>query len=596
MPAWSNSPRTLTQMLREWDDATLAGLLLDRPDLAFPPPSDLTQIASRATTRHSVSSALDTLNAFELQVARRASAHTAGFPADVHGTALAAGLDEVAALNALQRLHRLALVWGPATSLRPVRAMSALLAEPGTAAGAGAEAATVPAAHPPTFSDVPRQPPSLVDKVAAGSAFELVRRVEVLVEHCDHLPLRLSRAGGFASREVKIIAALLDVPAAVATLHLEVAEESGLLGLAAHDGNEVLLPATAFDGWLDRPLADQWAVLAASWLEAHDGGGPRWLKRLCLEAFGHPAEGRVLSASDLRAWVAWQRPRLAVGTDRQVATFLDQGSWVGVTGLGAVASFAPRLQHERPPVHPDEPDHDSTTLARHLPMRSEHVLVQADLTAIAPGPLTAAASRELGSLADVESRGGATVYRFTAESLERGLDLGWDAEEILSVLRSRSRTPLPQPLRYLVHDLARRRTEAGAASKPAAKHEAPPRGVPRRGPGEPSAGDLLPPAAATAIVAGLRRAESTSPHRGAPGLRTPEPRVAAPVDALRQAVETGEVVWISLVDAHGATTERLVRAVDVADGQLHARDARYGEDVVVPVRRISAAHIVRNGR
>ncbi len=595
MPAWSNSPRTLTQMLREWDDATLAGLLLTRPDLAFPPPSDLTQIASRATTRHSVSSALDTLNAFELEVARRASASTAGFPADVHGTALAAGLDEVAALDALQRLQRLALVWGPATSLRPVRAMSALLAGPGTAAGARAEAATVPAAHPPTFSDAPRQPPSLVDKVAAGSAFELVRRVEVLVEHCDHLPLRLSRAGGFASREVKVIAALLDVPAAVATLHLEVAEKAGLLGLAAHDGNEVLLPSTAFDGWLDRPLADQWAVLAASWLDAHDGGGPRWLKRLCLEAFGDPAEGRVLSASELRTWVAWQRPRLAVGTDRQVATFLDQGSWVGVTGLGAVASFAPHLRHARPPAHRDEADHDSSTLARHLPMRSEHVLVQADLTAIAPGPLTAAASRELGTLADVESRGGATVYRFTAESLGRGLDAGWDAEEILSVLRSRSRTALPQPLRYLVHDLARRRTEAGASSKPAAKQPAPPRGVPRHGPGESSAADLLPPAAATAIVAGLRQAESTSPHRGAPGLRTPEPRVA-PVDALRQAVETGEVVWISLVDARGATSERLVRAVDVADGQLLAQDARYGDDIAVPVRRISAAHIVRNGK
>lgn len=592
MPTSSDPPRTLTQMLREWDDARLTRLLLARPDLAFPPPSDTTQIASRATTRHSVSSALDTLNAFELEVARRVSAVAAGVSAtDPDGTAVDTGLDKVAVRAALQRLHGLALVWGPATSLRPVRALSALLT--GVAAGA------VPSASPPAFPDAPRQPPALVDKVAAGSAFEFVRRIEVLVEHCDHLPLRLSRAGGFANREVKVIAALLDVPAAVATLHLEVAERAELLGVATHGTDEVLLPTAQFDGWLELSLADQWLVLGTSWLESHDESWPRGLKKLCLEAFGRPAEGRVLSAHDLRVWVAWHRPRWAVGIDRQVGIFLDQSCWVGVTGLGAVASFAPRLPHpdqpHREPHERQQPHHDYASLKGHLPMRSDHVLVQADLTAIAPGPLTPAASRELGTLADVESRGGATVYRFTAESLGRAMNLGWDAEEILSALHSRSRTALPQPLRYLVHDLARRRTQSGAAPKPAPAQPAR-RGVPRGGTAELSASDQLRPAAAAAIVSRLRQAERGSPRRGEPGQRAPEPMIAAPVDALREAVETGEVVWLSLVDGRGATSERLVRGVEVTDGQLHARDARSGDDVVVPVRRISAAHIVRTGR
>ena len=47
----------------------------------------------------------------------------------------------------------------------------------------------------------------------------------------------------------------------------------------------------------------------------------------------------------------------------------------------------------------------------HLPRPVDHVLLQADLTAVAPGPLETEVARRLHLLADVESRGGATVYR-----------------------------------------------------------------------------------------------------------------------------------------------------------------------------------------
>lgn len=597
MAASTDFPRTLTQMLRDWDDAALTRLLITRPDLAFPPPADLTQIASRATTRHSVSCALDTLNAFELEVARRASSQPAGFaPTDL----LDPELNEAATLAALLRIQSLALLWGDATSLRPVRAFTALLA--------GVNAPRVPAARPPSSPDAPRQPLTLVDKVAAGSAFEFVRRIDVLVEHCDHQPVRMRQAGGFASREVKAVAALLDVPTAVATVHVEVAEAAGLLGLAARRADEALLPTLEFDTWQRLPLAEQWVRLVAGWIEAHPASGPAWLKRLCLQAFGDPAEGRVLSITDLRAWIAWHRPRRAASTDRQLAGFVDQASWLGVTGLGAIASFAPHR--------------DSATLEGHLPVRTEHVLVQADLTAIAPGPLTAEAARELGALADVESRGGATVYRFTAQSIERAFGLGWTAAEILGALETRSRTTLPQPLQYLVQDLARRRTDAGSKPQPAGDaahqavsrsagvsaragsasdqaagetsgHRTPQRGAPLITPVDSSASDGLPAEAAAAIVAQLRVAEAVTPRRGGPGQEPTDSLVSAPVDALREAVETGEVVWIAVVDAHGASSERLVHALEVADGELHARDARCDDGIIIPVRRITAAHILR---
>ena len=91
-----------------------------------------------------------------------------------------------------------------------------------------------------------------------------------------------------------------------------------------------------------------------------------------------------------------------------------------------------------------------------LPEAVDEVLLQGDLTGIVPGR----PSRDLAVLidraADVESRGAATTVRFTPASVTRALDAGMTGEELLDALAARSRTPVPQPLEYLVHDTARR--------------------------------------------------------------------------------------------------------------------------------------------
>ena len=63
-------------------------------------------------------------------------------------------------------------------------------------------------------------------------------------------------------------------------------------------------------------------------------------------------------------------------------------------------------------------------------------------------------------VSDVESRGGATVHRFSEVSVRRALDLGWTADRLLSELAAASRTGVPQPLDYLVRDVARRHGQA----------------------------------------------------------------------------------------------------------------------------------------
>ncbi|WP_405862567.1 helicase C-terminal domain-containing protein [Streptomyces sp. NBC_01515] len=131
-------------------------------------------------------------------------------------------------------------------------------------------------------------------------------------------------------------------------------------------------------------------------------------------------------------------------------------------------------QH-RPPAPPEPLSHAEQAvasaaaarlLAPLLPEPLDHVLLQADLTAVAPGPLERPLADMLDVLADVESKGGATVYRFTPGSVRRALDAGRSASDLHDFLTAHSRTPVPQPLAYLIDDVARRHghLRIGAAS------------------------------------------------------------------------------------------------------------------------------------
>ncbi len=555
-------------MLRDADDTALTSLLLDRPDLAFPELVDFSQIASRATTRQSVAAALDLLDAFDLWVAHR----LAVLPVPVSAAAVAeAGADLAAVGQAMDRLRSLALAWGDTDTLRPVRVLGGVLGE--SAPG------PPPDPVPPRIAVAEQLKPGLVDKVAAGSAFEFVRRMDVLVEHCDHQPLRRRRDGALTSRQVRGMAELLDVPTAVATTYVTLAEAAGLLGLTAHRADEVMIPTREYDVWQAAPLRDQWAMLVSTWIGDARVGAPGWLIKLCLDGLGTPGAGEVVDEGDLRAWIEWHRPRRPANTDRLVGMVLEQATMLGVTGLGAPASFGPSA--------------DAAGIDALLPERVDHVLIQADLTAVAPGPLTVDAGRDLAALADVESRGGATVYRFSAESLRRAGDLGWGAEEILQTLTARSRTPIPQPLAYLVRDVDRPPADSEPSPRRVA-HLPPVRALPRLTADDLTAWDRLDSDAAAGAVATLRRTDAADDAVEPPDRRvTNTGPYIGPLAVLREAVETGEPVWFGYVDRTGERAERLVTAQAVDDGVLLAEDVKSQDSVRLPVHRITAAHIIR---
>ncbi|WP_035063415.1 helicase-associated domain-containing protein, partial [Cellulomonas bogoriensis] len=104
--------------------------------------------------------------------------------------------------------------------------------------------------------------------------------------------------------------------------------------------------------------------------------------------------------------------------------------------------------------------------AGQLPDPVEDLLLQGDLTGIVPGRPSPALAQLLDAAADVESRGAALTVRFTPTSVRRALDLGTTATDLLQDLARHSRTGVPQPLEYLVQDVARRhgQVRVGAAA------------------------------------------------------------------------------------------------------------------------------------
>ncbi|SDQ53186.1 Helicase conserved C-terminal domain-containing protein [Thermostaphylospora chromogena] len=332
--------------------------------------------------------------------------------------------------------------------------------------------------------------PALCDRTAAGQAFTFVRAVEELCERWSVEPPGVLRTGGLAVRDLKRTAQLLELPEWAAALVVEVAFAAGLIASGGGVEGE-WLPTPAYDTWLTRPGERRWAALAAAWLatdrvpglvgerDERDrlrgalhpdlrGGAAPEIRSAVLGVLATAPAGLAPTVESVLDRLEWERPRRrGAFRDRMVEFTLREAEQLGVTGLGALSGHGRALIDRNDERNAEESTaRAAETLAPLLPEPVDHVLLQADLTAVAPGPLTSELRRSLALVADVESTGGATVYRFSEHSVRRALDAGQGADELLAMLERHSTTPVPQPLRYLVTDVARRhgRVRVGTAS------------------------------------------------------------------------------------------------------------------------------------
>jgi len=299
-----------------------------------------------------------------------------------------------------------------------------------------------------------------VDLAAIANISTFIRWAEELAHNWSDEPPSALRSGGLGVRDLKRTAEHLGVDEGAAAF---VAEVLFLGGLVVIDTDDQILPTNAFDIWLTKDAEDRWHSLVTLWLETSrvagligkgesksvaalgpelDRAGIAGLKRSLLALLaGTPEIDPEISSLQER-----MKFDLPTRTNNEYITWiLREAEWLGITGQGAISTFGKALISG-----------EDLGIQAALPAPVDHILIQADNSAIAPGPLTVEVANEMGTLADIESRGGATVYRFTEGSIRRALDHGKTGESIRDFLKKTSKTPMPQPLEYLINDVAKR--------------------------------------------------------------------------------------------------------------------------------------------
>ncbi len=281
-------------------------------------------------------------------------------------------------------------------------------------------------------------------------------------------PMTSLRTGGVSVRGVRATAKRLGLDDRSTARLLDL---TGLPDLLAIDlRQERIAPTPTFDEWLaQRPLTRwlvlvrAWAVLPSSLLRPGSGAAGRgaplsmafyaddnhvWRRGFVLRAL---RDGGPFDLATLSATARWHAPGLWTEVDpaESVQEILEEASLLGLLRDGALTALG------RSALFGDNASIDDAAAGVFAAAVSTFT-VQADLSALAPQELDAVVAATLARCAKVESRGAATVYRFTETSLRRAFDLGETASTLLTFLDDHAKPTVPQPLRYLIEDVARR--------------------------------------------------------------------------------------------------------------------------------------------
>ncbi len=346
--------------------------------------------------------------------------------------------------------------------------------------------------HPgPPSVESPSPALSNVDNAGAGQAMSAVRHTEDLLEALAADPAPVLRGGGMGVLPCRRLAKAAGVSEQDAALFLEAAYAAGLIGELETSTETTFIPASGYDQWRGTPVAQRWTRLANAWLamprQASLAGArdekdrpmtvlsPQLeramaptVRRTVLETL---AEGGAPSADELIEVIRWHAPRRMRGREGTYRDAIREAATLGITGLQALTTYGKALLYtvdklpidkdgdplgrREEAVFPPEETPAVVALAALLPQPVDHMLVQADLTVVVPGPASPELAAELEMVADHESGGGASVYRVTQASVRRALDAGCAAHDLHTLFKRRARTAVPQALTFLIDDVAR---------------------------------------------------------------------------------------------------------------------------------------------
>ncbi len=312
---------------------------------------------------------------------------------------------------------RLALVDADGVPYNEVTARIAIAAE------ADPGAFVAPPAPPAPVAAEPR-----AAAAAAERAFTTAGSLADVLLACLHTPVARTGAGAVSAADRR---RLTDAGAITPADDLEdLLTAAADAGLAVARDREWAV-TEAGEHWLQTPTPRRWEAIAEGFRDGLPGG-----LRSASGGFADPATWASTYPLD-HDWPARAARRHRIGV--QWGLFASDSSpaefpWTAALRAGERA--------------------DAATMAPFLPAEIDRVYLQADLTAIAPGPLAPALDLRLRSLAVRESRAQASTYRFSAASLGAGMTEGETAASMREFLGGLSLTGIPQPLDYLIESTA----------------------------------------------------------------------------------------------------------------------------------------------
>ncbi|WP_329565610.1 helicase-associated domain-containing protein [Kitasatospora sp. NBC_01266] len=370
-----------------------------------------------------------------------------------------------------------------------------------------------PAWHAP-FDPRPPEPELVevgaaeVEREAVSAATTFGSQAASVLAECAARPAALLKTGGVGPRELGRIGRQAQCTEPVVRLVLESAAAAGLLTGAADPGpgrtsgkgpaRRVVAPSRqapvdpeagggrllvtpAYDGWAELDPARQLVELALAWwalpftpTATQDRDGKAWpalisrppspscrhARRGVLTAAGRvPAGQGAARTSGLGRLAAWHRP-LADQLPQDSTPFasvIREAELLGLVARGTLSPLGAALAAQSP----EQPTALLDRAVRLLPAATAQARLGTDLTAVVTGPPTGRLAALLDTAADLETRGTASVWRFTPGSIRRALDAGQSPEQLTAELTAvcvgtGEERQLPQPLAYLISDTARR--------------------------------------------------------------------------------------------------------------------------------------------
>ena len=266
-----------------------------------------------------------------------------------------------------------------------------------------------------------------IDRDASLAIFDVIQALTELIFELEQRYIREVGKRGVGLPDVKRLAAHLSKSNEYAKQVFELAQ---FANLAEIEGSRWQLGQRA-ENWISWSDRERWSHLAETWLSLlGDEAARELLAILPAESF----ERRLAEVYPFADSTATNRIKKVAEIANLIGLIANSQatSWLGLLSTSLQTA--------------------SERAIAGLPSAAERVIIQADLTLIAPSPLPTELEISLRRFADTEQIGMASSYRLSALSVSHGLETGLAIDEIRALLLRLSAKELPQPVDYLLKE------------------------------------------------------------------------------------------------------------------------------------------------